>query len=145
LLVAVLELLSPSNKVGGGFYDYEAKRGTILKQRTHLFELDLLHVGNPLAFLRPLPESDYRALLTRAENPEFCYVYAFSMRERLPALPVPLRAPDPDISVDLQAVFDLTYERGRYQRSVRYDRPIGGEFSDADAAWIRNQIESRTS
>jgi hypothetical protein len=67
------------------------------------------------------------------------------MRERLPVLPVPLRAPDPDISIDLQTVFELTYERGRYARSVRYDQPLGGEYSEEDAAWIREQIQSRES
>ena len=30
---------------------------------------------------------------------------------------------DPDVAVDLQAVFRQTYERGRYARSLRYGRP----------------------
>ena len=46
------------------------------------------------------------------------------MRQRLPILPIPLRAPDPDVSLNYQALFELTFTRGRYDGSylpeVRY-------------------------
>ncbi len=139
-LVAVLELLSPTNKTGSGFFEYEYKRSTILKQKVHLLELDLLHAGDPPTLLRPLPRSDYRALLTRAERRADCHVYSLSMRHPLPVLPVPLRAPDPDIHVDLQTAFDLAYQRGRYARSIRYDQPLDFELPAVDLAWIAERV-----
>ncbi len=141
-LVAVLELLSPTNKSGSGFFEYEYKRSNILKQNVHLFELDLLHAGAPPALSRPLPPGDFRALLTRAERRAFCNVYTFSMRQRLPVLPVPLRAPDPDLPVDLQAAFDLAYHRGRYGRSVRYSEPAAVSLSADDNIWIAERIRA---
>src|SRR5207244_1756242 len=54
-LVAVLETLSPTNKTGDGFQEYRAKRRTILRQKVHLVELDLLRGGRRLPLLRSLP------------------------------------------------------------------------------------------
>lgn len=142
-LVAVLELLSPTNKTGSGFFEYEHKRASILQQNVHLFELDLLQKGAPPRLSKPLPKGDYRVLLTRAERRAYCNVYTWSMRQRLPVLPIPLRAPDPDIHVDLQAAFDLAYQRGRYGRSVRYDRPPVLDLADNDRAWVAEQLVLR--
>jgi hypothetical protein len=44
-LVAVLEMLSPANKVGDGFAEFCAKRQAILKKKVHLVELDLFPYG----------------------------------------------------------------------------------------------------
>jgi hypothetical protein len=143
LLVAVLEFLSPTNKSGPGFYEYEFKRSSILRQNVHLFELDLLRGGDPPTLAQALPPGDYHALLTRAEHRAYCHVYTFSMRQRLPVLPVPLRAPDPDIHIDLQAVFDLAYERGRYARSVRYDQRFVLSLKEDDMAWIADRVAAR--
>jgi hypothetical protein len=143
-LVAVLELLSPTNKAGSGFFEYEYKRSNILRQNVHLFELDLLRLGDPPKLAQPLPGGDYRALLTRAERRALCNVYTWSMRQRLPILPVPLRAPDTDIQVDLQAAFDLAYRRGRYARSVRYDQPLSVALPESDVEWVGEQIRVRS-
>lgn len=142
-LVAVLELLSPTNKTGNGFYEYEYKRSNVLKQKVHLFELDLLRDGDPPTLSRPLPAGDYRALLTRAERRAYCEVFTFSMRQPLPTLPIPLRAPDPDLHVNLQAIFNLAYEHGRYARSIRYDQPPILSLLDDDVAWIAERTGDR--
>ena len=46
-------------------------------------------------------------------------VYAWPIRHVLPAIPIPLRAPDPDVMLDLRQAFDLTYDRGLYSRLLR--------------------------
>ncbi|MEI7687152.1 MAG: DUF4058 family protein [Planctomycetota bacterium] len=142
-LVSVLELLSPTNKTGSGFYEYEYKRSNILKQNVHLFELDLLRLGDAPVLSQPLPPGDYRALLTRAERRSYCNVYTFSMRQSLPMLPIPLRAPDPDLTMDLQAVFELAYQRGRYARSVRYDQPTNLPLPEVDRVWIAERLREK--
>jgi hypothetical protein len=40
------------------------------------------------------------------------------VRDRLPLLPIPLKAPDPDIVVDLGEIYATAFSRGRYARSV---------------------------
>lgn len=80
----------------------------------HLIEVDLIRAGPRLKLNRPLPAGDYFAFLSRADRRPECDVYAWTVRDALPALPIPLRTPDGDIPVDLAAAFRMTYDRGRY-------------------------------
>ena len=134
-LVAVLELLSPANKAGDGFELYRGKRTAILQQHVHLVELDLLLGGNRLVHAEPLPAGDYYAFLTRSESRAKCAVYAWTVRQPLPTLPIPLRSPDADIHIDLGKVFQAAYARGRYARSLPYGRLPTAPLNAADAAW----------
>lgn len=68
-LVAVLELLSPSNKRGETRTKYLAKRRTVLRNRVHLVELDLLVEGGRIAPPYEYPAADFSALVARAEQP----------------------------------------------------------------------------
>jgi len=126
---------SPTNKTGEGFSEYRAKRKTILLQKVHLVELDLLVGGNRLPLSRPLPPADYYALVSRSDHRPNCEVYAWSVRQPLPTIPIPLRAPDADILVDLGKVFRRTFERGRYARSLAYGQPPPAPLNDRDAQW----------
>jgi hypothetical protein len=134
-LVAVLELLSPANKNGDGFQEYRAKRKTILQQKVHLVELDLLLGGNQMPLSTPLPEGDYFAFVSRADNRPNCEVFSWPVRDPLPTIPIPLMAPDADVHIDLAKVFHATYERGRYGRSLRYGQPPLAPLSPDDARW----------
>jgi Protein of unknown function (DUF4058) len=134
-LVAVLELLSPFNKSGEGYDQYRAKRNAILGQKVHLVELDLLLDGKRLPLSKPLPNGDYYALISRANDRPNCEVYHWALRDPLPIIPIPLRAPDADIPIDLGQVFRDTYERGRYARSLFYAQPPMAPLSRKDAQW----------
>src|SRR5207249_4259942 len=111
-LVAVLELLSPANKEEPGRTLYLAKRNALLHQPVHLVELDLLLKGQRLPLDRDLPPGDYYALIARGDRRPDCQVYGWTIREPLPPIPIPLLAPDPDLWIDLGAVFRTTYQRG---------------------------------
>jgi hypothetical protein len=134
-LVAILELLSPTNKSGVGRGEYLRKRGPILRQPIHLVELDFLVSGDRLPAAGPLPRGDYYALVARSERRPMADVYAFSVRDPLPRIPIPLRPPDADLEIDLAAVFATTYERGRYQPALRYANPLSLPLSPADRDW----------
>ena len=117
-LVTVLELLSPSNKAEPGRARYLAKRRSLLESPVHLVELDLLQGGRRLPFGAALPEGDFYCMISRLELRYDCLVYAGRYGDTFPHWPVPLRAPDPDVSLDYQALFELTFTRGRYERSL---------------------------
>lgn len=125
-LVAVLELLSPASKEQPGRNLYLAKRNGLLYQHVRLFELDLLLGGQRLPPDDMLPPGDFYAFLSHADRRPNCDVYWWRLNQRLPTLPIPLRAPDADIHIDLSAVFATTYQRGRYARSIDYSRPRPG-------------------
>jgi len=134
-LIAVLELLSPTNKTGDGFHEYRSKPRAVLQQNAHLIELDLLLGGNRPPLRRPLPAGDYFALLSRAGKRPNCEVFSWLMRDRLPTIPIPLKSPDADLLVDLEKVFQATFQRGRYGRSLSYGRSPLAPMSQDDAEW----------
>ena len=117
-LVTVLELLSPSNKAEPGRARYLAKRRSLLESPVHLVELDLLQGGRRLPFGAVLPEGDFYCMISRLELRYDCLVYTGRYGDTFPHWPVPLRSPDPDVSLDYQALFELTFTRGRYERSL---------------------------
>jgi hypothetical protein len=139
-LVAVLELLSPSNKHEPGRTEYLSKRNALLRQLVHLIELDLLLGGQRLPMGRPLPAADYYYLLSRSEQRFDCQVYRWDMAQPLPRLPVPLRPPHADLKIDLAQVFATAYERGRFRRRLAYDRPCPAPLRPEQRHWVDETI-----
>jgi hypothetical protein len=141
-LVAVLELLSPANKEEPGRSSYLSKRNALLREPVHLVELDLLLGGQRLPLGKEPPSGHFFAYVSRADRRPACDVYAWGIRQPIPAIPIPLLHPDPDVRIDLAAVFQTSYERGRYSRSINYTAPPPASFPDDDRSWIGEQIRT---
>jgi hypothetical protein len=141
-LITVVELLSPSNKSGSDRRDYLTKRSVLLYQNVHLVELDLLIQGRRVPMGGPLPPADYYAVVSRSDAWPDSQVYAWTLRQPLPTLPVPLSDPDPDVWVDLAQVFATTYERARYDRSLAYHQAPLVPLSDEDLAWATERARA---
>ena len=62
-----------------------------------------------------LPPCHYCVLVSRHETRPRIGLWPLGLRERLPLLPIPLRAPDPDAQLDLQEVVDDIYGKARYR------------------------------
>ncbi len=139
-LVTTLELLSPANKNLPGRAECLAKRRALIYQNVNMVELDLLRGGKRLPMERPLPAGDLFYLVSRAEQRPDCQVYGWTLRDVLPMLPVPLRAPDADILIDLGLVFDTTYDRGRFARRLPYQKEAAAEMSEGDREWMRKVL-----
>jgi hypothetical protein len=136
--VTIIELLSPTNKSGQGHSDYLYKRVSLIARTIHLLELDLLIAGRRLPMGRPL-HGIYHALVSRADQRPISEVFSWSIRDSLPTIPVPLMTPDPDISLDLSAVFETVYRRGQYERSIDYSAPLDLPLSAKDRAWAQKR------
>jgi len=66
--------------------------------------------------------------------------------EGLPVIPIPLLAPDGDIRIDLAAVFDTAYERGRDSKSVNYGAPLNLPLNPEREKWattLANQFAAK--
>ncbi len=50
-------------------------------------------------------------------------------------LRIPLRKKDQDIRLDLQAIFEMAYRKGRYFSSINYEEPPEPPLKGMDAAW----------
>lgn len=141
-VVCALEVLSPSNKSGKGRSAYLAKRFEYRHQRVNLVELDLLLGGQRVPLLAPFPNGDYFALVTRAPTRQHCAVYAWSVRDPLPTIPVPLDSNEPDVALDLKDAFNQVWDGFRYEMIVRYREPPT-RLTDADRAWVIDRAASR--
>jgi hypothetical protein len=142
-IVTVLELLSPTNKTPGPDRDeYVTKRGLIFRDKIHFVEIDLRRGGR-----RPsppeLPPCDYYALVSRWEERPDLDMWPIRLRDRLPVIPIPLAAPDPDIRLDLQAVLDRAYDAADYGKYVYCETPEP-PLSAEDNAWASQFLPPRT-
>jgi hypothetical protein len=75
-LVTVIEILSPTDKVGPGRIEYVEKRNRWIRQPPHLVEIDLLLGGHRVPMRDPLPPADYFAFVSRSDRRPNCDVYA---------------------------------------------------------------------
>ncbi len=141
-LVTAIEILSPTNKLGEGYWQYQSNRRSLIRQDVHLVELDLLVRGQRLPMGQDLPPGNFFAFVSRADRRFKCDVYPWSVRDRLPNLPIPLRAPDPDVILDLPALFALAYERGRYARELDYTTPLDLPLAEGDRAWAEEHART---
>ena len=128
-VVTVLELLSPTVKLDGRT-EYLNKRNAVLHSEANLVEIDLLRGGKRLPTIERLPKGDYYAFVTRAERRPTIEVYSWPLERRLPTIPIPLAEGDPDVSLDLQAVFDTTYDRSGYDYALNYTKPTEPTLSE---------------
>lgn len=141
-LVAVIEILSPTNKRRGsdGRREYLAKRETVLRSATHLIELDLLRGGERLPTMEPLPAADYYAFVSRGNQRPQTQVFFWGLRDTLPAIPVPLAGNDSDVSLGLAELFDRVYDRAGYDYSLDHHASLSPRLSAPDEAWVRQLL-----
>lgn len=144
-VVTVVEVLSPGNKRPGsdGRREYLKKREIVLQSPTHLVEIDLLRGGARLPVIESLPLADFYAFLSRARRRPRAMVYPWTLRQPLPTIPIPLAGDDPDVMLQLQAVFTSTYDRAGYDYSLRYELPIEPPLGESDLVWVQECLHSR--
>ncbi len=133
-LVTVIELLSPANKhVGPDREQYLAKRRELLAGAVHFVEIDLLR-GGPRMPMRDLPACDYCVLVSRMETrPEAC-VWPIRLREPLPVVKIPLRAPHADAELELQPLLHRIYDAAGYEDYIYRGQPQP-RLNAEDTAW----------
>ncbi len=116
------------------------RREGFLSRSVNLVELDLLLRGRRLPFDSPLPVGDYFVFVTLGESPTATSAYRWKLEDPLSVVPVPLRAPDADIDLDLSEIFATSYERGRYERRLKYQSPESSGLHGERLAWAKNLL-----
>lgn len=142
-VVAVIEVLSPTNKAqeSTGRDEYVKKQREILNSSTHLIEIDLLRGGSHTIavaqdIIRVRKKFDYVVCLRRAEEVRKRFeVWAFTVRDSLPTVRIPLTKGWADFELDLQAVWSDVYQRGRWAKAINYQNEPEPLLSPTDAEW----------
>lgn len=147
-LISVIELLSMANKLPGeGQRQYRQKQRELRDADVSLVEIDLLRGGQRILSLAPsrIPprvRTPYQVCVRRGWLPQRFEVYAVPLRSPLPAIRIPLREKDEDVHLDLQAVLELAYRKGRYYLTINYAEPPDPPLTGADAKWARARVKA---
>ncbi|MCS7252730.1 MAG: DUF4058 family protein [Armatimonadota bacterium] len=149
-VVTIIEVLSYTNKTEGheGRKLYLTKQQEILKSQTHLIEIDLLRTGEHTVAVSKKEllkrcRWDYLVSLHRGGQGNRFEVWAITVRQRLPRILVPLADGDPDVVLDLQAVFDRCYDEGAYVRRIDYRREPAVALQGEDAEWADKLLREK--
>jgi len=134
-VVTIIEILSHTNKINGkDRQSYFEKREAILESLVHFVEIDLLRAHAPMLYTEEA-QSDYRLFIRRSEKRRRARLYPFSLRQSIPAFPLPLRPDDQEPTVDLGSLLHQIYDRAGYDLVIKYDQPPAPPLGDADSAW----------
>jgi hypothetical protein len=144
-LVTIVEVVSPTNKIRGsrGRASFMSKRQEIMNSEVHWVEIDLLRAGVPTVTDPPLPASDYRVLVSRADRRTKTRFWPIGVRQALPVIPIPLRGKDPEVPLDLEAVFREAYDRAAYDLTLDYRKEPQPPLKGEDAKWARELLRGR--
>jgi hypothetical protein len=145
-LVTVIEVLSPANKLPGeGQRLYRQKQQELSAAHVSLVEIDLLRKGERVLSLsvERMPrrlQSTYQVCVRRGWKPDSYEIYPLPIRNPLPSIRVPLREDDPDIHLDLQALLNQVYRKGRYEGTIDYHAALEPPLSREDGKWARSLL-----
>jgi hypothetical protein len=145
-LVTLIEVLSPTNKIRGsrGRASFMAKRQNVMDTEVHWVEIDLLRAGVPSVTDPPLhPGSDYRVLVSQGDQRMQTRYWPIGVRQPLPVIAIPLRGKDPEVPLDLGAVFRTVYDRAAYDVTVDYRKAPEPPLEGDDAKWARELLRGR--
>ncbi len=122
LVVTVIEILSPTNKMAGsrGRASYEAKRAEVMKSPSHLVEIDLLRRGLPIPVYGGIPPHEYLVHVSRADRRPRATLWPIRLSQKLPPIKIPLKPEDGDAVLELQTVLDTAYDRAGYDLELNY-------------------------
>ena len=154
-LLTVIEVLSPRNKrrIGDANRDnYARKREDLLRGRVSLVEIDLLRSGDrgvlgeaaAKSHAGLSPEPEYAVLVSRGHatpRRPMASLFPAYIDRPLPVIPVPLRQGEPELPLDLQAVFEQAYAAGPYRRYFREYPPQPEPPLPAERAeWLKGVL-----
>ncbi len=143
-LITAIEILSPVNKRGKGLEKYREKRGILHEGEVHLLEVDLLRRGQrPIGYPTLPRRAHYFTMLSRGDRDK-TEIWAMTVRDRLPIVPIPLKAPDADVRLDIGAALEEVYVKSRYDLSVQYDLETAPPaFSEEDMQWLQGVLKEK--
>jgi hypothetical protein len=73
----------------------------------------------------------------RGWKPDAFEIYALPLRQPLPAIRIPLRETDKDVRLDLQAILDQAYRKGRYHATIDYQEAPEPPLQGDDDKWAK--------
>ena len=146
-VVTVVQVLSPWNKFPGRGNDkYRQKILSFIQAGVNVVEIDLLRLQRdelpvPETYVPASRREAYYTSVSKIDGEADWAVYPMSLRKPLPPIPVPLRAQDEDVWIELQPLIDRTYAAGGYV-ATDYAKSPKPPLAEADAAWADTLLKA---
>jgi hypothetical protein len=148
-VVTTIEFLSPTNKrPGDGRDKYLEKQQEVLRSEASLVEIDFIRAGLPTLMIRdeqvpPRLRTTCKVCVHRGWESDRFLWYTAPLQQRLPVIAIPLRQADAEVPLDLQALIDLCYRRGRYELDFDYRTDPEPPLEGTDAAWAEQLLQEK--
>jgi hypothetical protein len=115
-----------------------------MQSDTSLVEIDLVRGGQrvlamPSTSIPPEWHNGLLAAIRKGWQGRRFRLYHLPLREPMPPLPIPLRQGEKPILLDLQAVHDECYRKGRYDR-LNYALPPEPPLAADDDVWATSLL-----
>jgi hypothetical protein len=144
-VVAVIEVLSPTNKVAGadGLESFLEKRKQIMKSSSHWVEIDVLRAGVSPILPEIVLEHEYLVHISPVDRRPRGLLWPIRLSERLPIIRVPLRGKDETVPLDLQEVLDTVYDRADYDLEIDYTKQPVPALNKKWKAWADRLLREK--
>ncbi len=83
----------------------------------------------------------YHASVFRAIEPDRIEYYPRTLASKLPNVKIPLRKQDKDVRLDVQALIDEAYVKGRYD-DIDYKEPLDPPLVGDEIKWLDQVLQS---
>jgi hypothetical protein len=106
-------------------------------------EIDLLRGQRMVRLPKKVGSPEYLVHVSKKGLRPRGLLYPIRLTQRLPIIPIPLKAGDPDARLDLQAVLDAAYDRVGYDLEIDYRREPRPRLKAELAAWADQLLRSK--
>jgi hypothetical protein len=148
-VVTTLEILSLANKTpGGGREEFIGKQAENWQAGVSLVELDFIRGGRhalalPMSFEHTDPSVVYRVGIITGWRHGTGQIYPIKLSQRLPVISVPLRRTDEPLTIDLQQIHDITYDRAECALDIDYRNEPEPPLNPTDATWANALLKAK--
>ena len=141
-VVTVIELLGPSNKTKrtAGRASFLKKRSEVLSSPASWVEIDLLRTGVSHRSKGRFRGRQYLVYSSPAALRPTAKAWPIRLADPLPVVGIPLRSPDPDAPLDLQAALTLAYDRAALDATTDYAVPPVPPLDPESAQWAEGVL-----
>ena len=115
-----------------------------MNTEVHWVEIDLLRAGVPSVTDPPLRPSDYRILVSRADQRTRTRYWPVGVRQPLPVIGIPLRGKDPEVSARPRRGVPDGVRSGRIRCAVDYRKEPQPPLEGDDAKWAHESVAARS-
>lgn len=122
-VITTIEVVSPVNKFGQGYADYQSKVEDKQLAGVNVLEVDLIRRGKRKYPATNRESAPYVVQLFEAANHR-TKVWLLQLNERLPELAIPLRHNDQAVRIDLQSALNTFYAERRMGKLMDYGAEV---------------------